>query len=72
MIRSEALSEAVRRINRYSRLQIRIEDPALAAKQISGVFEAADAQGFVSAIERYLPVAADYTDSQTVRLRMKQ
>jgi transmembrane sensor len=72
VIRSEALSEAVRRINRYSRLQIRIDDPALAAKQISGVFEAGDAQGFVSAIERYLPVATDYSDSHTVKLRMKQ
>jgi ferric-dicitrate binding protein FerR (iron transport regulator) len=32
-------------MNRYSRLQIRIDDAALAAKQISGVFEAGDTQG---------------------------
>jgi transmembrane sensor len=72
VIRTETLSEAVQRMNRYSRLQIRIDDPALAAKQISGVFEAGDTRGFVSAIERYLPVAADYADSHTVKLRMKQ
>lgn len=72
VIRTEPLSKAVQRMNRYSRLQIRIDDAALAAKQISGVFEAGDTQGFVSAIERYLPVAADYADSHTVKLRMKQ
>jgi transmembrane sensor len=72
VIRTETLSEAVQRMNRYSRLQIRIDDAALAAKQISGVFEAGDTQGFVSAIERYLPVVADYADSHTVKLRMKQ
>jgi transmembrane sensor len=71
VIRTEPLSEAVQRMNRYSRLQIRIDDGALAAKQISGVFEAGDTQGFVSAIEQYLPVVADYADSHTVKLRMK-
>jgi len=72
VIRTEPLSEAVQRMNRYSRLQIKIDDATLAAKQISGVFEAGDAQGFVSAIERYLPVAADYADSHTVKIRMKR
>ena len=71
IIRTEPLSDAVQRMNRYTRLQIKIVDPALAAKQISGVFEAGDTQGFLSAIERYLPVDADYTDSHTVKLHMK-
>jgi transmembrane sensor len=71
IIRSEPLSEAVQRMNRYSRMQIRIDDPQLAAKQISGVFETGDTQGFLGAIERYLPVEADYADSHTVTLHMK-
>jgi transmembrane sensor len=71
IIRSEPLRDAVQRMNRYSRLQIRIDDAALAAKQISGVFEAGDTQGFLNAIQRYLPVEADYADSRTVNLRMK-
>jgi transmembrane sensor len=71
IIRTEPLSDAVQRMNRYSRLQIRIDDAALAAKQISGVFEAGDTQGFLSAIERYLPVEADYEDAHTVKLHMK-
>ena len=71
IIRTEPLRDAVQRMNRYSRLQIRIDDAALAAREISGVFEAGDTQGFLSAIERYLPVEADYADSRTVKLHMK-
>lgn len=63
------LGEAVRRLNRYSRLQIEIEDPELAALEISGVFEAGDTRAFADAVQAYLPVAADYAGSDTVRLR---
>lgn len=71
VMRGEALGEAVERMNRYSRLQIKIDDPALTEKHMSGVFETGDTQGFVSAIQRYLPVAVDYEDSHTVKLRLK-
>lgn len=71
IIRTESLGEAVERMNRYSRMQIKIDDAALAAKHVSGVFEAGDTPGFVRAIELYLPVTADYADSRTVKLRMK-
>jgi transmembrane sensor len=71
IIRSEPLGEAVRRMNRYSMLKINIDDAALAAKNVSGVFAAGDTSGFVRAIELYLPVAADYPDSDTVNLRLK-
>lgn len=71
IIRTEPLSEAVRRMNRYSRLQVQIDDAELAHREISGVFEAGDTQGFLSAIKRYLPVEADYADSHTVKLHMK-
>jgi transmembrane sensor len=71
IIRTQSLGEAVERMNRYSRLQVKIDDSALAAKQVSGVFDAGDTAGFVRAIELYLPVTADYADSRTVKLRMK-
>ncbi len=69
IFRTESLGEAVQRLNRYSRLQIEIEDESLAARRIIGVFDAGDTQGFVTAVQRYYPVAADYTDSDRVRLR---
>ena len=71
VMRDESLGEAVERMNRYSRLKIKIDGAALAEKHMSGVFEAGDTPGFVSAIQRYLSVEADYEDSYTVRLRMK-
>jgi transmembrane sensor len=71
IMRDEALGEAVERMNRYSRMQIKIDDPALAEKHMSGVFETGDTQGFVSAIQRYLPVDADYEDSHTIKIRLR-
>jgi transmembrane sensor len=67
----EPLSEAVRRINRYSRLQIEVADPALASMQVSGVFEAGNAPAFVAAVQAYLPATADYPSPDLVRLRAK-
>ena len=71
VMRAESLGEAVERMNRYSRVKIEIDDAALAEKHMSGVFEAGDTQGFVSAIQQYLPVTVDYEDAHTVKLRLK-
>ncbi|MGV8942447.1 MAG: FecR family protein [Lysobacter sp.] len=62
------LDEAVSRMNRHSRLQIRMEDPELAALPVSGVFQAGDAGAFAHALESYLPLSADYSDSGKVSL----
>jgi transmembrane sensor len=67
----EPLGEAVRRLNRYSQLQIEIDDGELAAMQVSGVFEAGNSQAFVEAVQAYLPATVDYGDSNTVTLRAK-
>lgn len=71
IIRTQSLGEVVHRMNRYSALQIRINDEALAAKRVSGVFETGDTSGFVNAIRRYLPVVVEQVDSHTVELRLK-
>jgi transmembrane sensor len=68
IINTETLGEVVKRLNRYSRLQIQVDDKALANTRISGVFEAGDTSGFVGAIQQYLPVIADYAEPDTVRL----
>lgn len=71
IFRSEPVEEAVRRLSRYSRVQIEIEDQALAGRRISGVFDAGDTQGFVSAIQRYMPVTAEQSESGVIKLRMR-
>lgn len=65
---AEPLSSAIRRLNRYSTLQLEIDDPDLAALHVSGVFEAGDSQAFAEAIEAYLPVKADTSERGVVRL----
>lgn len=70
IFRGETLEQAVRRLNRYSRVRIEIADPSLAAERISGVFAAGDTAGFVSAVQQYLPVAVERKDS-TIELRTR-
>lgn len=50
------LGEAVRRLNRYSRIQLRIEGPALEQERINGVFELGDAMVFAEAMQSSLAV----------------
>jgi transmembrane sensor len=71
IFRAETLEQAVRRLNRYSHVRVEIKDASLATERISGVFEAGDTQGFVSAIQQYLPVAVQRNDS-IIELRTTQ
>lgn len=66
IFRSETVAEAVRRMNRYSQLQIEIDDLQLAARQISGVFDAGDTQGFAKALQAYLPISLEYSNSKII------
>jgi transmembrane sensor len=68
MFRDEPLGAAVRRLNRYTRLQLELDDAALLQLHVSGVFEAGDTQAFADAIQLYLPVRADYSQPGVVRL----
>jgi transmembrane sensor len=71
IFRDQTLAEAVHRLNRYSRQQVVVDDPALAQMKVSGVFDSGDAQAFAEAMQAYLPVAADFSGSSVIHLRMK-
>jgi len=45
--RGATLSEVAEQFNRYNRAQIRIEDPAIAARQLNGVFNADEPQSLL-------------------------
>ena len=66
----EPLSQAVRRLNRYSRQQVIVDDPTLAQMKISGVFDSGDAEGFVEALQAYLSVQVTVSRSN-IHLQMK-
>lgn len=69
---NELLGEAVRRLNRYSRLQLEVSDPRLEGMSLSGVFEVGDTIAFAEALQSYLPVTAEHVDSEVLRLRYQQ
>jgi transmembrane sensor len=68
---AETLGAAVKRLNRYSSVHIEIESPALASMNVSGVFEAGDTEAFSEAVQSYLPVTADRSDTGVIRLQLK-
>jgi transmembrane sensor len=68
---SEPLAEAVRRLNRYSKVQLKIDGAELSDLKVSGVFETGDSRAFADAVQAYLPVAVDYSQSDVIKLRMK-
>lgn len=71
IFRDQTLAEAVHRLNRYSRQQVIVDDPALAQLKVSGVFDSGDAQAFAEAMQAYLPVVADFAQGSAIHLRMK-
>ena len=73
MFDREPLAEAVARMNRYSERKIVIGDPAAAAIEISGAFDAGDTKGFLEAVTTYLPVTATAgKDGVTLRVSAAQ
>jgi transmembrane sensor len=71
IFRDQSLADAVHRLNRYSRQQVVVDDPALAEMKVSGVFDSGDAQAFAEAMQAYLPVTADFSQGSAIHLRMK-
>jgi transmembrane sensor len=64
----ERLSDVVAEMNRYSREQLVIGNPALAERRVSGVFEPAGAPGFAKALEAYGIAHATQQNATTIVL----
>jgi transmembrane sensor len=71
IFRDEPMSEAVHRLNRYSRQQVVIDDVQLGRLKVSGVFDSDDTQAFAEAMQSYLPVTADLSRRSVIHLRLK-
>lgn len=66
------LSQAVAEMNKYSEVQLRVADPALAAIRINGMFRAGDQRGFAAALEQYLPIEAQQEGDTDIALRQRR
>jgi len=53
----QAIAEVAQRFNAYNRVQIAVQDPALARRRVTGVFRIADPESFVTFIEATTPGA---------------
>ncbi|OCC23368.1 hypothetical protein MB02_12165 [Croceicoccus estronivorus] len=54
----ETLLSAIAEFNRYNKRKLSVGDPALAAIQVSGVYDANDPEGFARSLGLLLPVAS--------------
>ncbi|MBO9557974.1 MAG: FecR domain-containing protein [Caulobacter sp.] len=64
----QPLSEAVGLLNRYTRAQIVIKDPKVAALRVTGVFKTGDVERFGRAVSQVLPVRMVARDADTYEL----
>lgn len=64
----ESVADAVREFNRYNRIQVRIDDPRLARRSISGVFNASDPNSFVSFIQTVTSVRVTTDDAGNISI----
>jgi transmembrane sensor len=68
----QPLSEAIRLLNRYTRAQIVIKDPSVAALRITGVFKTGDIERFGRSVSQVLPVQMVARDANTYELVSKR
>jgi transmembrane sensor len=65
-LRDMTLADAVAEFNRYNKRKIFIEDPALAARRVGGMFRANNPQAFLWFLNSELGVEADQTENKVV------
>ncbi len=70
--RDAPLGEVIAELNRYSDVQLRLDDDGLAGERLSGVFKAGDQELFLESLVLYLPVEGERTgDVILVRTRRR-
>lgn len=63
VFRQRRLDELLAEMNRYSPVRIRLQDPALGALEVSGVFHAGDQEALAAALERGWSLQARHQDA---------
>jgi transmembrane sensor len=67
VFKDQPLEDVVARLNRHSRLQIRIDDPRISSMLISGVYTG-DTGAFIDAVEQYFAIRVVYTRNNVLHL----
>ncbi|PZR03098.1 MAG: hypothetical protein DI536_36360 [Archangium gephyra] len=68
IFRNDSVAEAISEVNRYSTVQLVVEDPRVAQLKVSGIFSTTSGEEFVAALEALYPVRARAAAGGTIRL----
>lgn len=68
IFKDEIVAEIVAEFNRYNRVQLQVNDAALAGRRVSGVFDAAYPEEFVAFIRGATPVQIERIEGKTIAL----
>lgn len=71
IFRNDMLGDAIKEVNRYSQLQLVVDDPQVAALKVSGIFPTANQEDFVAALATLYPLRAEREAGGTIRLLWK-
>ena len=66
-----ALADAVREMNRYSSMKIKIEGESIEALRVNGMFRTGRPANFVSTLEAYFPVVSEHVGESTIVIKSK-
>lgn len=65
---NDQVSSVVAQFNRYNHVQIYVTDDALAARPVSGVFDASDPESFVAFMQSVVPVQVERSEGQRITI----
>jgi transmembrane sensor len=72
LFRDDSVGDAVKEVNRYSQVQLVVDDPGVARLKVSGIFPTASREDFVAALEALYPVRARAEQGGTIRIGWRQ
>jgi transmembrane sensor len=67
-LEDQPLADAVLEMNRYSAMQITMEDASLARFRVNGMFRAGEQEAFATALEDYFPIAVRHRGEHEIVL----
>jgi transmembrane sensor len=66
VFKDEPVANVIAEFNRYNRVQMQVTDAALAARPVSGVFDAANPEAFIAFIQSAAPVHIERDDGRSI------
>jgi transmembrane sensor len=68
IFQNDEVQQAVAEFNRYNRVKLKVADPVLAAKPVSGVFNAAEPETFIAFLQSVTPVEIERDGNRTITI----